>query len=284
MGLDASVICNCFRDGKTKPPPCPPEWLTIDSEGYVNLKSEYDSEDLWNPLYAWQQSCCEHDGMNYAETHISNWAGYRLFQDALGTIGWEHFPTLESQLPNNNGGLTPAAESTLAIQELLRFENAEQIGLKTVLVDATTGDLLQEHIPSYSGIFFMSGSNGFDAGLSEDAFFAKDRSSNTELFRAVRFKQFHPDGQPVTGHRAGLVWEDLDSGQMFISNAAVGGREVPSPDGRWQDDNGRCNISYASEMRVEQRGREVQQYDYVVQALRAVFQASVETGNPVRWS
>src|SRR6187399_1624402 len=115
MGLDASILCNCFRDGKTTPPPFPVDWFELDKEGHINLKKEHDTDANWHKAYEWEQSCCEHEGMDFVSTHISNWTGYRLFQAALEQIGWQHFPVLKAELPNSNGGLTPCAASAQAL-------------------------------------------------------------------------------------------------------------------------------------------------------------------------
>lgn len=111
MGLDATVMCNCFRDGKTTLPPFPRDWFETDEEGYINLKREHNSDENWVEQYAWEQSCCEHEGMDFACERIPNWTGYRQFQAALGEIGWQKFPVLKQQLPNANGGLTSSADS-----------------------------------------------------------------------------------------------------------------------------------------------------------------------------
>src|SRR5262249_38208114 len=97
MGLDATVMCNCFRDGKATPPPFPREWLEVDNEGYLNLKNEHASNQTWAGLHAWERSCCEHEGMDFVCEHISNWTPYRQFQEALGEVGWQRFPVLKEQ-------------------------------------------------------------------------------------------------------------------------------------------------------------------------------------------
>ena len=38
MGLDASVRCRCFEEGKLKPGPVPFEDLYIDEEGYLSSR------------------------------------------------------------------------------------------------------------------------------------------------------------------------------------------------------------------------------------------------------
>src|SRR5579885_575811 len=212
MGLDANVMCNCFRDGITTPPPFPREWLEVDGEGYLNLTKHHDSDDNWAKHYEWEQSCCEHEGMNFVSEHISNWTGYRQFQEALGEVGWQHFPVLKEQLPNANGGLTPSTASIRALSELSIFTAVSEIGIKTVLVDTESGEGLHEYVAAYEGFFIFSGRRGINVGLSEFDFFAVDATSGEELFRATRFRQFNKSGEKVSADSDGLVWEDLETG------------------------------------------------------------------------
>lgn len=284
MGLDATVMCNCFRDGKTTPPPFPREWLEVDSEGYINLKKEHDSDINWAKHYEWEQSCCEHEGMDYACEWISNWTGYRQFQAALGEVGWQHFPVLKEQLPNANGGLTPSIASARALEELDYFAAVGEIGVKTVLVDTASGEALYEYVAAYDGVFILSGSRGVNVGVNEFAFFAADATSGECLFRATRFRQFKKSGEAISDDGEGLVWENLDTGDVYESGIAISGKQIPWEDGSWQKPGGKCRFEYPAKFHVEQRPRLVADFDRTVNALRTVFDASVQTGNPVRWS
>src|SRR5947207_404641 len=109
MGLDATVSCNCWKLGLTKAPPFPRNYLEMDQDGYLNLRPEFDNKEYWMSFWNWSQTCCEHEGMDYASERIANWSGYRLFQEALGQAGWEFFPVLGAELPNTNGGTTNSA-------------------------------------------------------------------------------------------------------------------------------------------------------------------------------
>ncbi|QDT52237.1 hypothetical protein Pan44_02460 [Caulifigura coniformis] len=66
MGLDATVMCTCLRDGTITEPPFPREWLTVDDEENVCLKGEHDSDANWRAFDRWMLSCCRHEGMNLA--------------------------------------------------------------------------------------------------------------------------------------------------------------------------------------------------------------------------
>ncbi|WP_144972704.1 hypothetical protein [Bremerella volcania] len=276
-------MCNCFRDGKTTSPPFPRDWLEIDEEGYLHLKPGHDSDDNWHQLYQWQQDCCAHEQMEYGDERISNWGGYRQFQEALGEIGWEFFPVLQDQLPNGNGGLMDSAKCAQALPELDHFVSQGVVGIKTVLVDSRTGEVLWEYVAAYDGIVVLAGSLGFDAGLSEFEFFAVARESGEDLFRATHFRQYRQDGEKITGDSDTICWKNLDTGEIYASRLAIAGKAIPWEDGNWTNDQGQHRFEYPEELHVEQRPWPVTDFDFIVTALRKIFQASVETGNPVRW-
>lgn len=283
MGLDATVMCNCYRDGKTSPPPFPREWLELDEEGYLNLKKEHDSNENWSQFYQWEQDCCAHQQMEYADERIGNWSSYRLFQQALEEVGWEHFPVLREQLPSGNGGQMPSAKCAEALRELDYLTSQETIAVKTVLANSQTGEQIWEHISAYDGVMILSGSSGYNAGISEFEFFAIDSDTGEDRFRAVSLRQFRRDGKKVTGHGDAVCWQNLDTGEVFESGIAIAGKAIPWEDGSWTNAQNQHRFEYPEELHVERRPWLVSDLDYVITALRSVFQASVETGNPVRW-
>jgi hypothetical protein len=145
MGLDAYVSCRCWQDGLTTPPPVPRELIVRDEENRLALTVPYDgNEDLYRDFDSWVESgACGHEGMDQACVHVSNWTGYRLFQEALKAAGWEHFPTLQAYLPENNGGELPAGEAPRALAELQRFSSGTRLGSYTYLADEETGERRQ---------------------------------------------------------------------------------------------------------------------------------------------
>lgn len=280
MGLDATVMCNCFRDGKTTPLPFPREWLEVDDEGYLNLKKEHDCSDNWDKQCEWEESCCEHENMDLVCEHISNWTGYRQFQEALSELGWRHFPVLKEQLPEANGGLTPAKASAQALQELDHFAAAGEVGVKTVLVDTASDTGLYEYVPAHGGVFLFCGTRGINVGLGEFEFFAVDATSGEDLFLATRFRQFRTGGEQISGDSDDLVWQNLDTGEVYNLGIAIPGRRLAS---EGEQSGEQWQVEYPSDFHVEHRPWLVTEFEYIVKALRTVFDASVQTGNPVRW-
>jgi hypothetical protein len=164
------------------------------------------------------------------------------------------------------------------------FTSAGEIDTKTVLVDTASGEGLYQHIAAYSGVFIFSTTRGINVGLSEFEFFAVDNTSGEDVFRATRFRQFKRSGEEAAGTGGDILWEDLDMGIVYESGVAISGKQIPWKDGRRQISDGRCRFEYPSEFHVEQRPRTVIEFDDIVRALRALFDASVKTDNPVRWS
>jgi hypothetical protein len=155
VGLDASVSCRCWQDGLTTPPPVPRELIVCTEEDGLDLSIPYDgNEDLYRDFYNWADSApCGHEGMRQACVYVSNWTGYRLFQEALESAGWRHFPTLQAYLPHNNGGSLPARAAPEALAELQRFTSQTRLGTCTYLADEETGEWLT--VPAYQGVFSL---------------------------------------------------------------------------------------------------------------------------------
>jgi len=285
VGLDATVMCRCFEAGLTTEPPFPREWLHVDSENYLSLRPEHDTQDQWARLYEWAQTCCEHEGMNLASEHISNLAGFELFREALEKLGWEHFPVLARELSNEHGSSTPSDAASLALLELDTFCGQATVGRNAVLVDTKTGYVIFEHIAAYDGVFLLGGRSGVDAGIGAAEFFIRNRETRADLFRATRVKQALLDpvneGQAYEGR---TQFRDLDTGNTYQASVAVSGREIPWPDGRLLNNEGRARTEYPQEFHVEVRDVSPDEFAYIVEPLSKVFRASVATGNPVRWS
>jgi hypothetical protein len=275
MGLDGSVMCRCFQQGLVKEPPVPWEWLHIDEEGQLSLMPGHDSNEAFMNVYHWMQTACEHPDMRHVNEHISNWSGYRAFQQALSCVGWDNFPTLQSELPETNGGLTPPSAAALALNEVAFFRSLGNVGQDTFLVESATGEVLYRHIAAYDGVFIYGASGKPRAGIGPSEFFVEDPATGTCLFRSARFRQTQvatPPGEDL------VDLEDLDGGGKYRGPVSVP-RYLPG-----QDDQGRCKYVLPAELHVEIRVVAPADFDHILRPLQNLFKASVETGNPVRWS
>ena len=128
--------------------------------------------------------------MEIASEYVSNWGGYRSFQQALEVAGWKHFPTLKIELPESNGGITRARDAAKMLRELRVFAEEADLGSKVVLVDEDSGEEIQEYIAAYAGVFLF-GASGVDIGVDEKGVFIRRRSKGTvkEVFRSNRFER-----------------------------------------------------------------------------------------------
>lgn len=278
MPIDASVMCNCFRDGKTKPPPVPLAQLEFDSEGYINTKPGYESIESANNLYYWEQTCCEHKGMKAAFAGIANKSGYRYFQTALAQLGWENFPTLESELYDESRATTPTRLSAIALTELDWFSQLEQVGTQTVLIDSQTRDVVKSHLTGFGGLFLRRFPSGPNTGLSDSELYVETSNSKTILFHSESFTQSKPKKKWFANEIISVVWKDLKSGKRFKSSDPLAIHK--------HDDQGNQSIDYYPQrMHIETDWKVFsKEFDYIVKPLKTIFQASVDTGNPVRWS
>ncbi|MBU8855984.1 MULTISPECIES: hypothetical protein [unclassified Micromonospora] len=194
MGLDAFVYCRCWQDDLTTP--CPIGPVGYDEDGWLALlrTGEYDGV-ADNAFYSWMSGdACAHRHMALVSEGVSNWAGVRLFQQALRAAGEHRFPTLAAALPDANGGSLPADRAAAVLAELDAFAGTARISDEVELIDEATGRVLMQYVESYRGVFMFG--PGFQAGVDPDGFFVLDRADPpVTLFRAVRFGQ-----RPVGEH------------------------------------------------------------------------------------
>ncbi len=263
MGLDATVRCRCWEDGTAAQAPCE---VRLDDEGYLEpLEGRFTEA-----FSRWETSACPHEDMQLASERISNWGGYRLFQQALGDAGWEHFPTLRRTLPEANDGLLRSADAAACLEELDRFRDL-YAGQETVLIDLDTRDELRSSVEVYGGLFILGGRSGVDVGFDAEGIFFCDRETEEELFRAKRIRQ---NRRPAPVGEVLYRFRDLDSERTFDSAQGIStdGPDPKAPATR-----------HPERLAVEQRPRTADDFAYAMRGLRAVFEASVQTGNPVRW-
>jgi hypothetical protein len=281
MGLDASVRCRCWEDGRVRTPPPFAEHVRTDAAGYLRLDLPWAGhQDKHRAFDEWRQTCCAHEDMDYACEWVADWGSYRQFQAKLAEFGWPQFPTLGRVLPQNNDGTVSPEDSATALAELDDFARRD-FGKKVVLVDAGDGEALHAYVPQYEGVFLWDPA-GWEAGVDPQGFFVRRRHrgwlkwlGTREVFRSRRFTQER------LGERSFLL-RDERSGAEFLSTVSVS-RPAPWPDGRWHDEGGRYNSSHPARLAVESRRSGPDEFDYILRPLRVVFRAAVETGNPVRW-
>jgi len=280
-------MCACYSKGLV-PQPAFAHHLIVDEDGYLNLDLAPDGhEALYEQFDAWVRSACGHPGMVYAFVSLGTWAAYRSFVQALADLGWQRFPFLRQQLPQSNGGLTLAETVQAMVRELDLFGRQAPFGVRYVLVDSGSGHVLQESIAAHEGKFLYDGPEGLEMGLDEAGFFIlrKDaQGDQRETFRSTAFEQVLLEPDRTERHEPGRVrYVDLASGTQFECRTALPGQTIPWPDGRTQNDRGQARFAYPRRMVTEQRSRRPQDYVGILEPLRTICNASIETGNPIRW-
>lgn len=280
MGLDAFVNCTCLRDGKVKNPPFPLELVYFDQDGFLAVRGREEDSRANNILWDWREEACEHPNMDIVDERIGNWGGLRFFQDMLLTIGEEFFPVLCHELPDVNGGSLPAEMAGRALQELEVFDRMINSCQITCLIDIDTGEVIRQQLQHFCGDFFFSPLGRMRLNNDEFEIVVDD----SILFRARRFEQHFIDtlreDSNYTGH---VLFFNLDNGTEYQTTMVLTGDTIPWPDGRMENDAGIVHFSYPHFLAIETRKDNAENYHYLTSALRIVFQASVETGNPVHW-
>lgn len=276
MGLDASVLCNCWKEGRIKPPPFPAEFIGFDEEGYLELKVAWEgNQEMHDAFDKWQHTCCEHEDMRAADEWVSNWFAYRYFQHALERAGWEKFPALKTGLPEANGGTMPASLCEKALQELDFFKHEARLGTEMFLINTETGTSVKQ----CEGIWIFDGRARVNIGIDRNGFFIISQEAPQEQFRAMRLEQRVDEAQSETG----ALFINLDTGAQFVGTCNVT-EYIQWPDGKWTNESGQPNMLLPRLMHIEERKLNADYFNYILEPLTRLFKASVETGNPVRWS
>ena len=93
MGLDASVRCNCIKEGKARPHPFP-ELLAFDETGEPTLKGDRETNlKLWLKHDKWYRDSCPHAGY-LVEKRLGNMASVAYVRGFLENHSPNSFPLL----------------------------------------------------------------------------------------------------------------------------------------------------------------------------------------------
>lgn len=287
MGLDATVMCNCYKGGVISTPPFA-EHIFLDDEGYLNLDLPFnENPQLHNQFYQWIRTACTHEDMNFANEHISNWTGYRSFKQAVGNIGWHNFPVLHQQLPRFNGGVTSSESAGHILEELTLFSRQKSLGKSHFLINADDNKILYEYIVTCSGRFIFSGVDHLEFGIDDKEFFIERKRENKNahrVFGSTNFEQVFLEPELTDNNESGRVkYFDKNTELAFVCNTAVSGGAIPWPNGNMQNDEGKFRFTYPKNMYTEWRERKPSDYQYLVEPLMRICKAAIEMGNPIRW-
>lgn len=265
MGLFGSVGCTCLADGRTAPMPFPAELFGFDEDGEPAIDAGAD-DDSYRRYLDWIDSCCPHPGLTEVAGKVSTWNGVQAFAEALKRIGPDRFPVLLAGTGRSTGP-GPAAR---ALVELAAFRAVGGvIGELVLMVETGTGAELGRFDASLGGPYVLAGSGPEHVSYDERGLFVVPAAEQRpELFRAMRVEQ-----------RAGAAraeYVDLDTGRRFEGRTPV---EV-----RHYHPGGGFDVHHPARLHVERRPFGVERFAGQVATLESLFEASVRTGNPVRWS
>lgn len=101
MGLNASVHCNCVKEGKAPVHPFP-ELLAFDETGEPTLKSDGDINlKLWRKHDKWYRDSCPHSGY-LVEKRLGNIAAVVHIRGFLEGNSSKSFPLLRERVVYSN--------------------------------------------------------------------------------------------------------------------------------------------------------------------------------------
>lgn len=274
MGISASVMCNCYRDGLTTPCPFPDQFVA-DPDALPALEwetppNEEQAEAAYNTLRSWLETCCAHPNMNIANEFITSWKGYQSFTDALEAVDPQRFQHLLAQLPDGDDGITRPAIARLMLAELDDFANVQATLRHAVLMDDERATVISMGSHILSGALAVDPITGLDVGFNEQGFFVRDRwEMNRLLFQAMRFEQ-----RLLLPEISQVEYADLDSDRTFVCNTAFGKTMV--------GEDGLPRMVF-QRLRVELIVSSENRFAYITDPLRRVLQAALDTDHPVRW-
>jgi len=270
MGIIASVMCNCYRDGLATP--CPyPDHFVYDPARKPTLRRDEDLPEEAPEVFAlWLETCCQHPQMNQAVEFIASWKAYRVFDDALHDLGAEQFPLLSEQVSEGIDGLTSPEDAAAMLQELEAFKAQQSNIRQAVLVDSERDELISMGSNVLGGALTLDRVSGYDLGFDSEGFFVRDRwELNRVLFRAMQVEQrlIEPESQLVE-------YVNRETGESFRCKTPFG---LPTT-----GDDGLPRMAL-QHFHVDLRPPAESRFAYIIDPLTRVLQAAVETGNPVRW-
>lgn len=280
MGLDAFVRCNCRQEDKLKPFPLADYagYVGFDAEGYPYLDLPQEgNRSVFDAFERWSETMCEHGDMTYTAVYLANWTGYRKFRQALAQIGWAFFPTMLRELPESNSGQMLATDASQMLTELAYFKTRADFGTNYFLINSETGQVVQEYIGDYQGVFMWGDSGQLELGVDEEGFFIsrKDDGVRRDVFRSNRFEQRVLE-KNANGVVRRVEYYDADTEDRFACDSVVHIYDT--------DSDGKLQPIFPRLLHSEERTIGAEKFDYIVKPLLTICRASVETGNPVVWT
>lgn len=279
MGLDASVRCRCFEEGKLKPGPVPADDLYIDTEGYLASRTldeaweRYDYRrfdarygELEREFLDWLEQPCEHRDGEQCDEWISNWSGVSHFKSLVEDLGGEQaFPLLSSMLPSGNGGMFPADQASAALEELDRFTE--------MVVDVRIWELRtsesEESVRTWAKSETPTWMMGPQDYVGAEGGLVIFKHAGRPCVKTTHFKQI-PFGVSDSRECQPMRIVALDTNEETETFDSLGPEGSPAVEREFYVTSGEIPLFEGKYGTAER--------------LRKLLLASKETGNPIRWA
>lgn len=279
MGLDATVRCRCFEEGKIKPGPVPLDDIYVDEEGYLSSRKlaaarerftyrQFDARygDLQDEFEDWADSCCEHECGEYCSERVGNIAGCAQFEFLVeAAAGEAEFPLLAKLLPHANGGTYPAELAAATLEELDRFIEKVSDVDEWVLCEAESGTEIWTSTEKGSFSWMM--------GPYDEVSMVGGRVRFSHVgclpVETTHFKQV-PLGEPEKSGYQRMAIICLDTGATTEVFDSIGPKGAPKVEREFYVISKKAPFLYNGKYGTAER-------------IRRLLVASIDTGNPIRW-
>lgn len=276
MSYCGYVICNCYQKGLTPEPPHK-EYVKFDEDGlYIDIPTELWVKDEQKAFQMdldfdkWKHSACEHEDMEFCFENLSNMLGMDSFREALARLGGkEKFPVLSKFLPTANGGILPAEYASEALKEITEFENLKDTENRIILLEKSTNELIATVNTETFLFFVFTAYNKNNYGIDKDGFFIIENvEENGEIIPYVVFRSKNFIQKYISNEKFSFI--DKKTNKSYICSVGLNPYESnPKDDYEF----------FTKEIQVKVS----EEYQFIIEPLKKLAKASIETGNPIHW-
>ncbi len=265
MGYDAYVRCNCYKEGKTVPPPYE-EHVKEDLEFYY-LDLYWKTHKKENEAFSnWIQNACPHEDMEICSERLANISGMSQFRSLIKDRGEKNYPTLKEHLPQSNGGHLEVDLAYKMKEELLRLSDEETLIESYNLIEESSKRIISSTRLNKKFTFGFGKKNVFS--ISREAF---QIHHFTDIF-GIKIKELEFSSTLFTVTKIEekkYLYEDAISKKRFICDFSI------IPDGNQE------HYSF----KVKKGKLPIKkEYSYIIEPLLKLLEASIETQNPIIWT
>jgi hypothetical protein len=268
-------MCSCYKNGKIKEPPHK-ELLQFDDEGpyidiYTNITQKereekyYKMEEEFNE---WKRTACEHEDMELAHEYLANVMGMADFKYIVEVLGGEDkYPILSKFLPSSNDGILPAEYAQIALMELNDLENIKNSFEEILLVETMTNELKTSVNTNTYKHFAFTEYNKNIYGIDIDGFYILEKKDNSDDYYLVfRSKEF------VQNKISEKMYEFIELKDSYNYKGSL----------KLHPFEGEATNNYQFKT-IIQKYNISEEYNYIIEPLKNLAKASIESGNPICW-